>query len=459
MIGVSTLNLSIEQRGRHVSKFVTFEYDPIDQLAAFDPVERRTWCALRIRVGHRFVSRIWDKSLQAERTTLYLPAFPIAEWIVQNWWSLLNELCPWEMVPRSRIDATRIGWIKRHCLRSADSALLLPELYLFHDGQSFRAEWQSDLPDSMPNMPGEFINDGADQLDTDATQECFAQFVNDILGHAANLNDDRVIHVTNQWRAIRSADDEERQFCTLAGRMGINPYDQNEMTEGLALFLEESITNAQEPLVRDLTEVARPESIEPQWSWIKDISQDLHLGPNPVDPPFTLPPRRLSPPKFGYQLALKVRASANIETEPLGSVEEVAQDVVHGRFRVEDRNHVPGQGILAIVGRSSSGDIVTAGPQSPHSYNQRFLIARSVYHALVTSTESQRLVTKAYSWDQKASRAFAAELLAPQRALVNRLVTTTADPQMVEELSKEFKASTMVIEKQLDNAGIPLSYD
>ena len=152
-----------------MSKSLFFECDPVDQPAATDPVERETWCALGIRVDRRIVSTIWDKSLQTERTRLYLPAFPIAEWLVQNWWSLLNELCCSETVPKSAIGAKQVKWIRRHCLRSADSALMLPALYLFHDGQSLRTEWHPDASGSMPNMPGEFVADGADELDANAT--------------------------------------------------------------------------------------------------------------------------------------------------------------------------------------------------------------------------------------------------------------------------------------------------
>jgi hypothetical protein len=440
-----------------VSRSLLLEYDPIDQPAAADPVERQTWCTLSIRVGHRFVSRIWDKTLQNERIHLYVPAFPIAEWIALNWWSLLNELCPWETVPRSGFNSARMGWTKRHCLRSADSALLLPKLFVFHDGQSLRTEWHADIPDSLPNMPGEFTADGAERLDSATTEESFAQFINSVLAAVAGVNDIRVGELSDHWRAIQAADSEERRFCTLAGRMGIDPYNPNEMTEELALFLEGSTAQMEEPLLRDLTEVGQPESIEQQWSWVRKTSLDLKLGPSSIELPFALPPRYLSPPEYGYQLARRVRATANIESGPLGTVEEVARPLIKGQFRLEARNHIPGQGILAIVGQSSSGDVVSAGPMSQNPLNQRFLAARSLYHALVTNEVSQRLVTRAYSWDQKASRAFAAELLAPQRSLLRRLATTIADPQTIDVLSKEFNASTMVIEKQLENAGVPLS--
>src|SRR5438552_1849383 len=112
MIRGSTRNLQIAWRTHHVSRFLSIECDPLDQPAAADPVERRSWCALRIQVGGRTVTRLWDKTLAAERSLLYVPAFPIAQWLVENWWTLLNEPSPSAELSQS---ATTFGaWTKRH---------------------------------------------------------------------------------------------------------------------------------------------------------------------------------------------------------------------------------------------------------------------------------------------------------------------------------------------------------
>ena len=444
-----------------MSRSLLFECDPIDQPAATDPVERSTWCSLRIRVGERYASRIWDKTLQSERTSLYLPAFPVAAWVVQNWWSLLNELCSWEIVPNSAVDAAQSRWLKRHCLRSADSSLMLPALYIFHDGQALRAEWQSDPEGSMPNMPGEFVDGDVAWLDSSATQNSLAQFIDQVLDRVAGVDDARVHEIREHWRAIQGADGEERAFCALAGRMGIDPYDRSEMTDELAQFLEQTASGPDDALLGDLTEVARPDSIVEQWSWLSIVGTDLDLRSNPVELSFQLPTRGPSPPQFGYGLARLVRAAAGVGPEsPLDSVESVARGVLGRRLRIEDRNHVPGHGIRAIIGKSGTdGDIVAAGPQPPREDSRQFLNARSLYHALATTNDSRRLVTDAFSWDQKASRAFAAELIAPRRARLARVSGSRADSTKVESLSREFNASTIVIERQIENAGVSLSYE
>ena len=286
-------------------------------------------------------------------------------------------------------------------------------------------------------------------------------FIDQVLDRVTALDDVRVHEIRDHWRAIQAADSEEQAFCTLAGRMGVDPYDRNELTDEVAHFFERTVTSPEDPLVRDLTEVARPESIVQQWSWLSSVGADLELESIPVDWSFNLPPRESLAPQFGYGLARRVRSAAGVSLEsPLDSVESVARDVFGREMRIENRNHVPGHGIRAIIGRSGrNGDIVAAGPQPAREDNRRFLNSRSIYHALVTTRNSSRLVTDSFSWDQKASRAFAAELIAPQRALVARVSGSRADFAKVESLSREFKASTIVIEKQLENAGVSISYD
>ena len=125
-----------------------------------------------------------------------------------------------------------------------DSALFLPKLFLYSDGHNLRTEWHADLPGSMPNMPGEFISDGVEQLDPQATEVSLGQFVNHTLGRVEDVPDDRVNQVAAQWSVIQNADVEEREFCILAGRMGMDPYNQDEMSEDLVRFFEEMLTYA-----------------------------------------------------------------------------------------------------------------------------------------------------------------------------------------------------------------------
>lgn len=444
-----------------MSQFLSLKSDPISQRVAADPLERQTWCSLRIQVGSRFASRLWDKSLEDERDTLHVPAFPIAEWIVQNWWAIFNELCPWNAIPRNpAINAEWLSWAKRHCLRAADSSLFLPKLYIYSDGGGLVAEAHADRTGSLANMPGEFLGELMQSIDLSVTETALAKFIDQTIGRVeAVVENERISTLVQTWDAIRNADPQEKEFCELAGRMGLDPYCAEDIPDNLADFLE-ALGDVESPLVRDLTESARPESVEAQWSWVKDASRELGLGPRTIELPFDLPKTQSTPAEYGYELARVVRAAAEIPaSDAIESFQDVAGAAIGRRFHVKHRNHVPGQGIKAISGQTQSGDFVFAGPENAIPRNQNFTNARSLFHALATSQVTQRLVTGAYSLDQKASRAFAAEFLAPRKALLDRLTTGIADPDTVEKLSEDFLVSTRVIEFQLENAGISLSSD
>ncbi len=434
-----------------MSKSLWLEYEPVSQPASKDPVERMTWCALRIRIGERFVTRVWDKSTRAERMALYVPAFPIAEWIAANWWFLWNE---------GKRQADSWNWGMRHCLRGADSALLLPALSLFNDGKCQHASWVADLEGALPHMPAEFVSFGDEVLDPVQSCHALSQFVSDTLDRVRDLDVERVRELRSLWRAIRSADKEETDFCRLSGRVGVDPYNPDEMTDELAKLIVTEFQESDSPLVTDLLDVAEPSTLGQQWQWINKTNSALGLGPRCSDVRFPMPKRDLVPPQFGYELARTIRNVAELsESSRVDSIERLSEPVLRSTFRVENMNHVPGTGIKSLIGQTSSQDIVAAGPQPPREEDQRFLAARSLYQAVVTSRPSQRLVTDSLAWDQRASRAFAAELLAPQQALKNRVSHSVADQILVEELAKQFGVRTIVIEKQLENVGIAISTD
>jgi hypothetical protein len=332
-------------------------------------------------------------------------------------------------------------------------------LYIYSDGRDLVAEAHADREGSLPHLPGEFLGDETEVVDSAATQSALSNFIDQTFYRVADVDDDRAARAIGQWRAIQDADDEEVEFCRLAGRMGLDPYDREETPDHLAEFFEAMLDSENDLLVRDLTETATPDSVAAQWRWVKDTSREFVLGPSTIDPSFGLPPRIDLPAEHGYQLARRVREFAAHDDGRIESVEKIASVAVEKPFEVINRNQIPGQGVKAIVGQSASGSFIVAVPENPGFFSRRFRDARSLYHAIATTSTSQRLVTAAYSSDQKASRAFAAELLAPQAALIDRLAGSVARAEAIDRLSREFQVSAFVVQLQLENAGVALSVD
>lgn len=446
---------------------LVLECDPVDQPDAVDPLERKSWSAFRMRIGHRAISRMWDPVLDAERWTLYVPTFPIAEWLVHNWWAFFHEPCRTEALLSIPRDDHQLGWLKRHSLRCADSSLRLPALAVFNDGRGLRAEWRADaereLGRSCSSSVGEFLATGGDQLDLAGTQDTLSAFIETVIGRVSGVDVPRVSSLCERWKAIKSAEVAERDYCVLAGRLGLDPYSPTEIPEPLAILIESEFANPELPLARDLFEVSEPDSLPSQWEWIQSATNDLGLRSDAGASPTVASENSLSPPEFGYELARRIRKEANVPpNQSIPSIESLTELTVKTKLRVEERNHIPGRGIRAIVGSARSGEFVYAGPQPRREDNRRFLTARGLYHLYDAATSGkkgyERLVTDAFSWDQKASGAFAAELLAPQEALAEQ-ISTVATATGIQRLADEFTVSSQVIERQLQNAGISVDVE
>ena len=94
---------------------------------------------------------------------------------------------------------------------------------------------------------------------------------------------------------------------------------------------------------------------------------------------------------------------------------------------------------MAIIG--------DAGPAG-----NRFRLARSAFlhHFTGNGKMRRRLVTEAHTWEQRASRAFAAEFLAPAAGL-NKRLGGRASPSLIDELADQYGVSSYAIGHQIEN--------
>jgi hypothetical protein len=130
-------------------------------------------------------------------------------------------------------------------------------------------------------------------------------------------------------------------------------------------------------------------------------------------------------------------------------------------LRYEDRNDLPTRDVGGLVGWKDQREPVLVGPVPLRGDNRRFREARALFLAAYCCQDGPRLLTSAHSWSQKASRAFAAEFLAPQSELAERCQGSEFNPddadKLVRSLADEYDVSTRVVELQLQNAGKSLS--
>ena len=428
---------------------LTIEKDWLDQPSASDALERRTWACLRIEAAGLSVTRLWDAGADTERTGLYIPTFPLAAWIVENWWTLLYEPIRGERLPPPD-GLSQCAWYRRHCLRCADSDLLLPRAFIYGDADDVCIQWQADDV-AYPHMPGRFIESGFTRVARTAVENELREFVTAVLGRAGSLHDSRVLALRDNWNAICTAEAAEAAFCQAAGRMGLDPYQCQSWDPALTQLLESEMADkVNTPLVADFLEAVNMRDAIASWHWVADTTTEFDLHPAPRRQPHPIAPR-LTAAATGYALAHEVRLQAGLgEMNAVGNVGDIAGHLGVGRFIFQPRNQSPSASIKATVGWQTADHLLVVGPELREE-NQRFLEARGLYQGRLANSRGPRLVTSAHTWDQQTARAFAAELLAPRAAMVERMPTTDA---AVEALAREYRVSTRVIEHQLENAGI-----
>jgi hypothetical protein len=442
-----------------VSKFLSIELEWLDQPHAADPVERMTWARIGMNAAGRTISRSWDRVALAERASIFIPAFPIANWMVANWWSILHEPARSDKLSLTGryVGASERDWIRRHCLRSADAGIAVPRLLIYSDGRGILLEWMADEDDAYPHMPLQFVGSDRVSLPFNEVQRELGEFVQAVTVRLGNtVGDERIARFREDWVAIRESTGDEASFCVAAGRLGLDPYGSGEWQPGLAELIEKELDDVNAPIVVDFLEATDPHNAVSSWKWVDASRRELDLQSAPhsrVSPPF----KSSNPTTAGYLLAKEVHDHMNGGTAESIDVARAASSIGVKELTFRPRSDSRNAHLQAAVGWSGGKKPVIAGTPPIRNENRRFLEARSLYHLAFSTTKGPRLVTDARTWDQRASRAFAAELLAPQARLVmdfNRDAWSQDRGEYIQQLANDYRVSTMVIRHQLENSGI-----
>src|SRR5262245_53730733 len=148
------------------SPMLDFQVEWHDATGVKDPVLATTWARLEIQLQVEELPRRWLTSCVRTRSNsvqrgAYGSVFPLAEWVVVNWWFLLHEPL---RVPEYRggramafEDAPR-QWAQRHDLLAAREGGALPDLTFYRDGPDVAACWFPDPEQDERIRPTRFIS-------------------------------------------------------------------------------------------------------------------------------------------------------------------------------------------------------------------------------------------------------------------------------------------------------------
>jgi hypothetical protein len=244
--------------------------------------------------------------------------------------------------------------------------------------------------------------------------------------------------------------DEERRYCVAAGRLGIDPYDPDALDiAGLADGLSEH-------LFADVCEAATPEELPAAIEWLREGARRLGAFPEIDIADFgAVPPRdpRTRIWDYGYQAAGMVRRNLGLEgLDPRRVVDSMFGPAVGAHAPAFSAGHP-----LALEGVADrrNGSMRVAIPKVSARL-RRSTLCRASYLAWRIADGDYSAVTTAATLDQQASRAFAAEMLAPAEWLRRRAPPNGLTEIDVETIAQENICPESTVIWQAYNNGIPL---
>lgn len=409
-----------------------------------DPAEARTMADVSVTVGDEQLTRIYDPSTGETSEGARLPAIGLAEGLVRKWWQLLYE-------PQRTADRQpRQNFEHRHRLDAFTPGYVFPPVGVWSGGEAvmvglFKPDLRFQTQQFLlpPNFKPQQIARGK-------VEDGLTMFVNATVERVRSYNG-RGAELREDWDQIRNTvdDADELEWCKNAGRLGLDPYDSDTPDLG------EVSAGIPDSLFADICEAVDLSDLRQACEWTRramarfrssrPISLDGFGGP---------PYRDLSVPGWrnGHEAVELLRQRLNLPMDPRQAISRLLDDAESSE---PDRTLEMASGAVEGVARREGSEIRATVPARSVK-QRRFRTCRAAYLGWRAGSDSEVAITPAETWRQQASRAFAAELLAPAKLLRDRYGKTGLNQNSVERLSSEWLCPAQIIVHQASNYRIPV---
>ena len=401
-----------------------------------------TFASLRIDVQDEPLTYVVDDRAQTTRDSIFVPVYPVAEWLVANWWFIKYE----SGNPKKNTDP---AFRRRHSLEAITDGYALPDLTITTSGSRTNLTWRRR---SASWTKIKFLNEGQATVGSEQFMQDCADFIDRVTRRLSAQNIDSTF-LQDEWAAIQATDDEESGFCSLSAGLGWDPYDLDEAMQGQITTLADQLG----PLCAEAIPAISASAPLNDCSAI--LAAIRAARPNEFCLPSTLPlitdeqPIENTPWRGGYDLARRARSEFGLNGQPILNTEMLAQALGQSVNTLEQVAEpiAPLERLALVDGVVTSGAEggVSVGLKRRGQLGWRFLFCRALAEAI--SCRGDALVTRGNTERQQRNRAFAAEFLAPSANLKKKISSPVVDEEQVDELAEEFGVSPLVISHQIEN--------
>lgn len=420
----------------------------IDWQAPFETEspEAITFASLRLTVGGATATAVEDSIAQTIREEIFVSIYPLAWFLVENWWRLR-----WEPAPSSPSAA----WKLRHSLAAVGDGYNWPDLEFASDGEAILAQMRAgSASDTSPIRYVRSLSEWIQASD-------FERFVDSLLETIAGRLDARRYRDTDLQRLLdelrnERSDPEFSRWRQLEAMAGYDPDEAPEefiaalvaLTDEIGWStLQELTAHSRERALEDivsLTEVLKQRGTDFQITELNSLRESVanDVG-NTTNPPWVR----------AAEAAHKTRQHFGLNGESISS-RRLAEifDVSEAILANSEPAVAPCS--ASLNAEDNGRDELVIDKRLPSS--RRFAVCRLLGDRLYATRENGRLsaATDAATARQKFQRAFAQELLCPFDALKAAIGRGPVSDDKMETAAEHFGVSPLLIRSTLVNRGM-----
>lgn len=426
----------------------------LDWLPPFDETtaEGLTFAALRLLAGGQVATELEDLVSQTLRDSVHVSVYPLAWFLVSNWWRLR-----WEPAP-ARPGA---GWRLRHSLSAVGEGYTWPDITFASDGEAVHVQVSSGAHSAT--APVRYVTDFAEWVPAKDFERAVQVFVESVVGRLQAM-ECRDRDLASLWAELEAErlDPEASRWRRLEAMAGYDPDQapedfvarllaESEQT-GWAVLEELAAASRQRALedLRDLRDALRQRGVgfrvtalEHLQRKVRDTVGDLSRPP--------------------WQRAAEAAQQARLQWGLNGEV--LSNHRLGEILDLPERELGPGNGDLAQAsyGAPYSASLHSLDGESDRlilnrrpATSRRFAACRLLGDRLYSASDDSRLsaATNAYTSRQKFQRAFAQEFLCPFDALQGLLDTDSPTEDDIEGAAEHFQVSPLLVRTALVNRRI-----
>jgi hypothetical protein len=376
-----------------------------------------------------------------KNTHLTIPAYHLVEWLAQNWWAFLYE-------PR-KLDTSdaEAEFRSRHWLGIARHGFALPDVMFIPSGPTIEVVARSCY---LRFAQLGFSEAGTSIVRTDDVSTQLSRFIDAVLSHMTEKGITSEAH--EAWKRVVETSAEEESYCRLIGSMGLSPYIEHPEIDQALNSVSDLITPS---VLEDLCEASTLSNFKRTAEFTGRISEVLTKTAAVDVEPFI----KISKPEdtmrqaydWGYAAAAQARKAFGISDDnPDGRVEFFRKLGIDPKATTDIGAPVSTVfPVQAAVARDEKQMRLALSSGT----DKEFSTARASFLAWI-SGDSSRLVTTARTRQQRASRAFGAELLAPAAYLKKRLgKERDVSPFTLDKVSTDIGVASTIVRLQAQNNG------